>query len=170
VQVYKEKGYPVRNLIKYEGTSIVGFPTAPTITTLGMGEKLVTAAEATPEEQYRWLMLGEKYWIHGTDEDGVSVKQEYGNQISYTLKYKPENVSYHDFQQILREFQSQIRCCSVMPQIDAVSYEYQPEQGITKAEYEELHRNIQHELVEDIGKEHLDCDTQACPVDFKEEK
>ena len=170
VGVYKEKGYPVRNLVKYEGTSIVGFPTAPAITTLGMGEKLVTAAEATPEEQYQWLMLGEKYWIHGTDEYGESVKEEYGNQISYTLKYKPENVSYHDFQQILREFQSQIRCCSVMPQIDAVAYEYQPEQGITKAEYEELHRNIQHELGEDIGKEHLDCDTQACPVDFKEEK
>jgi adenosylcobalamin-dependent ribonucleoside-triphosphate reductase len=36
VKEYKAKGYPVRQLVKYQGTSIVGFPTAPVLTTLGL--------------------------------------------------------------------------------------------------------------------------------------
>jgi hypothetical protein len=44
-------------LVKYAGTTIVGFPTVPEICKLGMGDKLVTAAEATPEEQYEYLRL-----------------------------------------------------------------------------------------------------------------
>ena len=53
-----------------------------------------------------------------------------------------------------------------MPQIDATAFEYQPEQPVTKAEYESISRAIEKELVEDIGKEHVDCDVGACPVDF----
>ena len=47
VQTYADNGYPTRTLKTYEGTTIVGFPTAPIISTLGMEDKLVTAAEAT---------------------------------------------------------------------------------------------------------------------------
>jgi ribonucleoside-triphosphate reductase (formate) len=82
---YRNNGYPVRELKTYANTTIVGFPTAPTITTLGMGDKIVTAGEATPEEQFQWLLLGEKYWINGTHPDGEPVADSYGNQISYPL-------------------------------------------------------------------------------------
>ena len=45
-QEYRKKGFPVKELVTYGGTTIVGFPTTPEICTLGMGDKLVTAKEA----------------------------------------------------------------------------------------------------------------------------
>jgi hypothetical protein len=155
-------------LQQYSGTIIVGFPTQPTIATLGMGDALVTAGEATPEEQYTWLMLGEKYWIRGVDEAGEPVEENYGNQISYTLKYVPKNVDYKHFRDMLVKYQSQIRCCAVMPQEDISAYEYQPEEAVTKAEYEKIANSIREILEEDIGSEHVGCDAGGCPIDFEE--
>jgi hypothetical protein len=168
VKTYADAGYPVRQLVQYSGTTIVGFPTAPTITTLGMGSKLMTAAEASPEDQFKWLMLGEKYWIAGTDENGDPVKDAYGNQISYTLKYKPDVTDYDHFKKMILKYQSQVRCASVMPQDDVSSYEYQPEQPVTNAEFTEIQARIIRAgmLAEDIGREHVGCDNGACPVDF----
>lgn len=166
VETYKNAGYPIRELKQYEGTIIVGFPTEPTIANLGLGDKFVTAGEATPEEQYKWLMLGEKYWINGVTVDGHERKADYGNQISYTLKYKPTEVDFKHFKDMLVKYQSQIRACSVMPQIDAAAFEYQPEESINKAQYEEMMRAVGRVMSEDIGKEHVDCDSGACPVDF----
>jgi hypothetical protein len=175
VQQYKDAGYPTRELVSYSGTTIVGFPTAPTITELGMGDALVTAGEATPEEQFKWLMLGEKFWIRGTDENGVPLNENFGNQISYTLKYKPELVSIEEFSDMILKYQSQVRCCSVMPQADVSSYEYQPEQPISIEEYAAIQDNIsaatlraakQQSMQEEIGREHVGCDSGACPVDF----
>ena len=169
VEVYKAAGYPVReNLKQYTGTTIVGFPTAPTITTLGMEDKLVTAADASPEEQYKWLMLGEKYWISGTTEAGVPVEEAYGNQISYTLKYRPDVTDFDHFKKMMLKYQSQVRCASVMPQDDATSYEYQPEQPISTEEFRKLVSTIKEyaNLTEDIGREHVGCDNGACPIDF----
>src|SRR5690606_19286903 len=100
------KGYPVKRLKTYSGTTVVGFPTQPEICKLGMGDKLVTAPEATPEEQYQFLRLLEKYWIRGVEEDGVTPLPETGNQVSYTLKYDPEKVSFERFQETLLEGQS----------------------------------------------------------------
>lgn len=165
VREYKDRGYPTQELKMYNGTTIVGFPTAPTITRLGMGDKLVTAAEATPEEQYKWLMLGEKYWIHGTDENGQKVKEQYGNQISYTLKYKPEIVSFDEFKTMLQKYQSQISCCSVMPQVDGTAYEYQPEQPVSAEEYKQIVSKIRL-TKEDVDFSHVDCAAGACPIDF----
>ena len=167
IEVYRNMGYPTRELVQYQGTTIVGFPTAPTITQLGMGDKLVTAAEATPEEQYQWLMLGEKYWIHGTDEQGNPIKESYGNQISYTLKYKPEVIDFDHFKKMILKYQPQIRCCSIMPQTETVSYEYQPEEPILKEKFDELVSRINRGVIEDVGFEHIDCDSHACPIDFK---
>ena len=164
---YRASGYPVRELQQYSGTVIVGFPTQPTISTLGMGDALVTAGEATPEEQYQWLMLGEKYWIHGVDENGEPVEENYGNQISYTLKYVPEIVDYKQFRDMLVKYQSLIRCCAVMPQEDVSAYEYQPEEAVTKAQYEEIANSIRVTLEEDIGGEHVGCDAGGCPIDFE---
>ena len=169
IQDYRDLGYPVRELKSYNGTTIVGFPTRPEICSLGMGDKLVTAAEATPEEQYQYLRLLEKYWIRGVDENGEPLPER-GNQVSYTLKYDPTKVTYEEFKQTLIEGQSTIRCCSVMPQTDSSAYEYQPEQPLPKGEYEKIVSQLKLQdqaLKEDISFEHVDCGNGACPVDFK---
>jgi len=170
IDAYRAKGYPVRKLQTYAGTTIVGFPTQPTICSLGMGDKLVTAAEATPEEQYHYLRLLEKYWITGVAEDGVTPLRESGNQVSYTLKYDPKVVSFEDFKRTLLAGQSTIRCCSVMPQTDDSAYEYQPEEPTTKAQYELIVNALKSEgsIQEDIGLEHVDCSTGSCPISFGE--
>jgi len=168
IETYREAGYPVRNLTQYRGHTIVGFPTQPVIASIMDESKLVTAAEATPEEQYRWLMLGEKYYINGTDEEGNPVTdRNIGNQISYTLKYKPSEVDFKYFKDMLVQYQSQIRACSVMPQEDAAAYEYQPEEPVTKAKYEEISHAVRAALEEDIGKVHVDCEGGSCPIDFR---
>lgn len=168
VSDYRAKGYPTKELVSYRNTVIVGFPTQPTICTLGMGDALVTAGEALPEEQYEWLKLGEKYWLTGVDEQGQTLSEDYGNQISYTLKYKPEVVDFSSFSNMMLVHQSQIRACSVMPQSNNASYEYLPETAITKSEYEQLASVIQTRLAEDISREHIDCSTGACPIDFRD--
>jgi hypothetical protein len=122
------------------------------------------------EEQYKWLMLLEKYWIVGTNENGELISEDTGNQISYTLKYDPSKVDYQSFHDSILEYQSKVKCCSVMPMSDSSAYEYQPEQAVTKAEYEDVGRNIKKILEEDVAKVHLDCESGACPIEFKENK
>lgn len=167
VAQYEALGYPIqRDLRSYRGMVIVGFPTVPTIATLGMGDELVLAGDATPEDQYRWLMLGEKYYIRGVDKDG-HLLPESGNQISYTLKLKPEVVTIEEYRRVLLEWQSKVRCCSVMLQEDGSAYEYLPEEPLTKARYEEVLQSIKGQAEkEDVGFEHVDCASGACPVDF----
>lgn len=166
---YKRKGYPVKALKTYSGTTIVGFPTQPEICKLGMGDKLLTASEAKPEEQYQYIMLLEKYWITGVAEDGVTPLKESGNQISYTLKYNPLETNFEEFKRTLIEGQSKIRCCSVMPQSDTSAYEYQPEERMTVSRYHQILSEIVNEdtVKEDVSFEHVDCSSGACPVDFK---
>jgi hypothetical protein len=156
VKRYAAKGYQTRKLVKYEGTTIVGFPTAPLICTLEMGDKLVTAAEATPEEQFRWVRLLEAFYLGA----------ERGNQISYTLKYDPKQVSFEQFEQVMLENVPKVRAISVMPQEDQVSYEYQPEEPITKLAFDNLVLAITEEIEEDVDKVHVDCKDGACPIDF----
>ena len=165
VKKYKDKGYPVKELRSYEGSTAVGFPTQPLICRIGMNGELVTAAEATPEEQYKWLMLLEKYWIVGVDEAGNPL-EDTGNQVSYTLKYDPTKVKFADFAEMVKKYQSQIKCCSVMPQQDATAYEYQPEQPVTISEFMKVLDEIERDedLFEDIDWEHLKCESGACPI------
>lgn len=171
VEDYKRRGYPIRELKSYSGTTIVGFPTRPAICELDGGEWVTTAAEATPQEQYEFLRLLEKYWIRGVEEDGVTPLPESGNQVSYTLKYDPAKVSFESFHQTLIEGQFTIRACSVMPQVDATAYEYQPEEPVSKARFQEILAGIRTEGVhEDIGFEHVDCGAGGCPIDFNEGK
>lgn len=165
---YKKKGYPIKVLKSYSGTTVVGFPTRPRICKLGMGDKLVTAAEATPKEQYQYLRLLEKYWIRGVQEDGVTPLAESGNQVSYTLKYSPDKVSFEEFVQTFLEGQSSVRCCSVMPQIDTSAYEYQPEESMTTSEYQQIVGEIKRlspegdEHLEDIDLDRLTCESGVC--------
>lgn len=170
IEEYRAKGYPVRKLVSYSGTTIVGFPTVPMICSLGMGDKLVTAAEATPEEQYQFLRLMEKYWIDGFDPQRGHGHGR-GNQVSYTLKYNPQVVDFEAFTNTLLDGQSSIRCCSVMPQADTSAYEYQPEEPVSRERFEELVAAIDNAGVkEDIGREHVDCGGGACPIDFSSQK
>jgi ribonucleoside-triphosphate reductase (formate) len=165
IKQFKKKGYPIKELKSYEGSTAVGFPTQPLICRIGMNGQLVTAGEATPEEQYQWLMLLEKYWIVGVDEDGKPL-EDTGNQVSYTLKYDPKKVDYKKFTKMVKQYQSQIKCCSVMPQQDATAYEYQPEQPVTISQFMKVIDEIESddELHEDIDLVHLQCESGACPI------
>lgn len=167
IKKYKRKGYPIKELKSYQGTTAVGFPTRPEICKLGMNGQLITASEATPEEQYKWLMLLEKYWIIGVDENGKPLK-DIGNQVSYTLKYDPDKVSFAKFSQMVRKYQPLIKTCSVMPKIDVTAYEYQPEQAVTISEFMKVIREISANgdsgILEDINLEHLKCESGACPI------
>ncbi|MFZ5376556.1 MAG: hypothetical protein ACOZAN_02695 [Patescibacteria group bacterium] len=166
VKKYRRMGYPTKDLRSYQGTTVVGFPTQPEICRLDMGDKLVTASEATPAEQFRWLMLLEKYWIVGVDENGKPLAEDHGNQISYTLKYNPKKVSFKKFTAMISRYQPQIKTCSVMPHVDATAYEYQPEEAVTINEFMKIVREISDEnaLAEDINMEHLRCESGACPI------
>ncbi|GAF75860.1 unnamed protein product, partial [marine sediment metagenome] len=177
VAEYAAKGYPTKDLVQYEGTTVVGFPTSLKITEIAEDANgaltnlhVVTAGEAKPWQQYRWVELGEKYWIHGTDDQGKPLKDDLGNQISYTLKYVPSKVAYLDFKAIVQKNQRRIRCCSVMPQIEATAFEYQPEEAITHAQFQSAKQSIRDAMSEDIGKEHVDCESGACPTDFKDDE
>lgn len=172
VQKYQRLGYQTRELKTYQGTTIVGFPTQPEICKLGLGSNLITAGEATPEEQYKWLTLLEKYWIRGVDENGVPLSQDTGNQISYTLKYDPMKVNFEQFRKTLIEYQNQVKCCSIMRQsaTEESKYEYQPEQAVNLEDYNAYIRAIKSEVEEDIDKAHIECAGGVCPVDIKGKK
>jgi ribonucleoside-triphosphate reductase (formate) len=156
---YEKAGYPTRELQTYSGVTIVGFPTKPTICDVIPEENIVYAGDATPQEQYEFLRLLEKYWIG-----------ECGNQISYTLKYKPENTTYEAFKDCLLRNQPTIKCCSVMPQEETISYEYSPESPITLEEYNEWMEIIKPiDEGEDVAREHLECEGGACPIEYRED-
>lgn len=166
VEYYRERGYPVKELTSYSGTTIVGFPTQPTICKLGMPTgTLVTAAEATPDEQFKYLQLLEKYWINGVDEAGELLPNT-GNQVSYTLKYDPKIETFESFKEIILKYQPTVRCCSVMPQADMTAYEYQPEEPFkTVGEFKAVIAAINDpEALEDIDMSHLQCQSGACPL------
>ncbi len=166
VKQYMKLGYPSRELQSYPGTTVIGFPTQPEICRLGMNGELVTAGEATPEEQYKWLVLLEKYWIVGVDEQGAPLESDTGNQVSYTLKYNPEIVSFEGFSEMVRKYQPLVKCCSVMPQIDSTAYEYQPEEPVTIGEFMRVIREVSKDegVMEDIDLDNLRCASGACPI------
>lgn len=169
IETYRANGYPVKQLKTYSGTTIVGFPTVPEICKLGMGERLVTAPEATPEEQYEFLRLLEKWWIDGYRE-GIG-RHSYGNQVSYTLKLDMKKVSFAEFRQTLMDGQSTVKCCSVMPAGDTSAYEYLPETPVSPEEFRAIVAAITDDTMkEDIGLEHVECGGGSCPIDFSAEK
>ncbi|GAN71053.1 hypothetical protein ASY01nite_20600 [Acetobacter syzygii] len=154
---YERKGYPVKSLRSFPGMSIVGFPTVPLIQRLGTGDRIVTAPEATPEEQYCWLGLLEKYWI-GTEQ---------GNQVSYTLKIYTDRYELENFRAIVACHQPNVRCCAVLPsRSDAeLGYEYLPEEEISAGRFAAITANIKDDNVpEVVDWAHLQCASGVCPV------
>jgi hypothetical protein len=179
---YKTMGYPVRELKTYRDHYIVGFPTEPTLCSLtGIDQHIVTAADASMDDQFTWIRLGEFFlmeggtaneWVaaHGNIDNLANIRSEdnTGNQISYTMKYNPQVTEYHQFCKSMLSVQG-VRCVSVMPQEKSASYEYLPEQPVSAVEYQEVLMAINRaddSPSEDVGLEHLDCATGACPIVF----
>lgn len=156
LSVFESKGYPMRQLTQYAGTTIVGFPTVPLVSRLGM-PKVTTAPEATPDQQYQYLRLLEENWIG----------KHRGNQVSYTLKIFTDRVSLDEYRGIVLRNQSTIRCCSVMPTLpeSQMGYEYLPEQAVTLDELAEIMGKIKDDdLKQEIDLNTLLCSTGACPM------
>lgn len=158
VEQYRQQGYPVRDLTQYKGMTIVGFPTVPTLSHLMPAPLIVTASEATPAEQYQYLRLYEKYWLG----------EDYGNQLSYTLKVDTDVVSFEEFADVVLNNQGTIRACSVMPVSSsemAQAYEYMPEEAMSVPDLLAIIEGISdNELKEAIDYEHLACSSGACPI------
>ncbi|MEG3349006.1 recombinase [Novacetimonas sp. GS1] len=154
---YEKRGYPVRSLRSFPGMSIVGFPTVPLIQRLGMGERIVTAPEATPEAQYRWLELLEKYWIGA----------EQGNQVSYTLKVYTNRYDLAEFRALVATHQPHIRCCAILPSRpdSALGYEYLPEEEISAGKFAAIAAAIHDDDVKEVVDwAHLQCASGVCPI------
>ncbi len=157
IQEHKDRGYPVKDVSRqYVGHCVIGFPTKMPIADM-MGDDLTTAADVTPIDQYTWLRLLELHWLGGEGKN---------NQISYTLKYDPETVSYSQFTEMVLENQPLVRACSVMPQINESAYAYVPEEDISKEQYEELISGIDRFTNEGVDSDRLDCESGACPIEF----
>lgn len=154
---YAARGYPVRALETFPGVTVVGFPTLPLIQRLGIGDRLVTAPEATPEEQYRWLALLERHWIGA----------ERGNQVSYTLKIATDRVGLEEFRALLRTHQPHLRCCAVLPSRPDrdLGYEYLPEEEVPEDRFRAIVAGIRDPgIAEAVDLARLQCEAGVCPI------
>ncbi|WP_137177566.1 recombinase [Roseomonas sp. AR75] len=154
---YESRGYPVRELRSFPGMSIVGFPTLTLIQRLGIGERLVTAPEAPPEAQYRWLSLLEKHWIGAAR----------GNQVSYTLKIYTDRHDIDAFRDLVLEHQPRIRCCAILPSRpdSELGYEYLPEEEVPLGRFAAIVESIRDPaLHEAVDMAHLACASGVCPI------
>lgn len=166
VAEYEAKGYPVRRGLKtYPGMAIVGFPTRLHITEIMPTELITTAAAATLEEQYTWVERLERFWLRGVEEDGVTLRPDYSNQVSYTAKYDPAVVDIDTFASTLERNQHRVKCMSVMPQSDVSGYEYLPEEPVSPEKYAAIVMGITDaDMAQDIDLEELKCQSGACPL------
>ena len=64
------------------------------------------------------------------------------------------------------EYQPTVRCCAVMPQDDASAYAYQPEEKITREQYNEMVAKITPISIESYSDNDLSCEGGACPIEF----
>jgi adenosylcobalamin-dependent ribonucleoside-triphosphate reductase len=154
---YERRGYPTRRLTSFPGMTAVGFPTVPLVLRLGLGARVVTAPEAAPAEQFRWLRLLERHWIGA----------ERGNQVSYTLKIFTDRHDLQEFRRIVLEQQPQVRCCAVLPSRpdDELGYEYLPEEEVPEGEFSAIVAAIDDASVhEAVDFAHLQCAGGVCPI------
>jgi hypothetical protein len=154
---YASRGYPMRTLKTFPGMTVVGFPTVPLLLRLGLGERTVTAGEASPQDQYRWLQLLERHWIGA----------EQGNQVSYTLKIFTDRHDLESFRAIVREQQPRVRCCAVLPSRPDhdLGYEYLPEEEVSATVFDSIVQAIDaRQMPEAIDLRHLECASGVCPI------
>ena len=156
----RDRGYPTKDIsTQYRDHHIVGFPTKLPIADL-MGDLVTTAEDVTPAQQYTWLERLERTWLGGP---GVN------NQVSYTLKYNPAQITFYEFMDFLLKHQSNVKCCTVMPQEDTTAYIYQPEEPITKSEYQTWMTLITRVTREAYDPSTLECSNGACPIESDQE-
>jgi adenosylcobalamin-dependent ribonucleoside-triphosphate reductase len=158
------KGYRVKDVSTvYKDHWVVGFPTKLPLVDMMGEENVICANEISPEENFKWLMLLERFWI-GNDNplDGCQ-----GNQVSYTLKYNHSEVSSDEFIKMIMEWQSKVACCSVMPILDTTAYIYQPEEAITREQYEIAIAAIQGPavVIENVLEESANCKDGVCSIE-----
>jgi len=154
---YEARGYPLRELRSFPGMTIVGFPTVPLIMRLGLADRLVTAPEASPAQQYRWLRLLERYWIG----------ESQGNQVSYTLKLYTDRHDLDGFRDIVLREQSEVRCCAILPTRPdhALGYEYLPEEEVPVERFAALVAAIDMRGTrEAVDLAQLQCANGVCPL------
>ena len=154
---YDARGYPMKTLKTFPGMTVVGFPTVPLLLRLGLGERTVTATEATPAQQFRWLRLLEKNWIGA----------ERGNQVSYTLKIFTDRHDLAAFRELVLEQQPEIRCCAVLPSRPdhELGYEYLPEEDVSADRFAEIVASIDDvDMHEAVDMVHLQCASGVCPI------
>lgn len=157
---FSSKGYPTKDVsAQYADTWVVGFPTRLPLIDMVPEHLLVTAPEASPEEQYRWLELLEKHWLGGGRRNG---------QISYTLKWRKRDTSFEEYMAMILEHQPRVRCCSLMPELDqdGSAYAYLPEEPISRERYDEVTREIKDAVTLEpyVGAD-LACESGACPIE-----
>lgn len=151
------RGYPVKDVShQYAGTVVVGFPTCLPIVEEMPPELLVTADEATPEEQYAWVRLLEEHWLGPR-----------GNQVSYTNKWRKDKVSFEDYMALLLREQPTVRCCSLMPTLeqDGSAYAYLPEEPVSPEAYAEMVARIDALALEAYDADKLACEGGVCPIE-----
>ena len=151
VEDLRRRGYPVRKLEgKYLGRTIVGFPTRTRMSRMAGGEETL-AGDLTVAEHYQWLRLFEQHWLGK------------GNgQLSYTLKFDPDSMTYEQFAALLMENQPTVRNCATMPQLDVSAHEYQPEEPLTREEYDALVARIDRCAKESYDDSRMGCESGAC--------
>jgi hypothetical protein len=127
----------------------------PLLLRLGLGHRTVTAGEASPTDQYRWLRLLEKHWIGA----------EQGNQVSYTLKIYTDRHDLNAFRAIVRDQQPHVRCCAVLPSRPdhELGYEYLPEEEVSAEEFNAIVLQVEAG-VEHVDMVHLECAGGVCPI------
>jgi ribonucleotide reductase alpha subunit len=154
---YAARGYPMRTLKTFPGMTVVGFPTVPLLMRLGLGQRSVTAGEASPTAQYLWLRLLEEHWIGA----------EQGNQVSYTLKIFTDRHDLDSFRAIVREQQPTVRCCAILPSRPdhELGYEYLPEEEVSAEDFAAIVLGIEDGMArEGIDLVHLQCAGGVCPI------
>lgn len=167
VTALEKRGYPVRDVShQYNNVLIVGFPTKKEIVDViaASGMHVDVAAEVSVDDHFKWLRLLEMFWL-GRNNDGTPRN----NQISYTLKYLSDRVSYEEFAETLLANQQTIRCCS----FDAVqstaalisAYAYVPEEPITVNAYSQMMAAIDRIESEGYDADALACEGGICPIE-----
>lgn len=157
----RRRGYPYKDIsAKYPEHCVIGFPTAQRIVDLMGVENVVTADEVSTEMNYKWVRLLEHFWLGPA---------HHNNQISYTLKYSPDDVTYLEFMDMILRYQPLVRCCSVMPQSDweesAKLYGYVPEEPISAERYAKLMSEIETVSHEGYSEVDLSCEGGVCPIE-----
>ncbi len=152
---YAARGYPMRTLKTFPGMTVVGFPTVPLLLRLGLGERTVTAGEASPTDQYRWLRLLEQHWIGA----------EQGNQVSYTLKSTPTATTWKRSERSSATSNPRCVAAPFSPAGRTMNWATNTcrEEEVSAAEFDAIVLGIEIGT-EDFDMVHLECAGGVCPI------